>query len=160
GFANFAKQAAAFSEVKRRTQELHEQLLSFLPRSIEIEMLPGEKKEDFQKRAKELLEKRTAELTREKEQGIWGPLSQEAYKRYQKWFYEKGLPGAMRELDYLVLKWPVGCPEQLKLGMAERAENPELVRALLTSGSRMLNQPEFNAAEALEDKAYKQLLHN
>lgn len=153
GLEKFNQQGEAYKEVRRRANERQDQLISFLPAYIQVERRKGEKQEDYLTRRRTEAEKKTGELRLEREQGVWGPRSQEAYKQYQKWFNEMALPGTMGGLDSLALRWPVNCPERLRMGMAQRAEHPEIFRALYAAGRR-IRQDNSDPTHALEDDAY------
>jgi hypothetical protein len=159
GFEKFQRQENAYKEVKRRTREVQEHLINFIPEFVKIERRAGERIEPYTNRLATEHRKKAEEIRAEQEQGIWGPRSRAAYRQYQKWFHEEGLPDMMGALDSLKLRWPVGCPEQLRMGSSERAENPELFRALLAARKRI---PVDNSdpATALEYASYRALHAN
>lgn len=151
GFEKLLQQAKNCTEARRRANELQDQLIDFLPAYANV---PKDPDKTYPDRLKAEVRKRAEELKMEKEQGIWGPRSQEAYKLYQKWYYEAALPGAMAELDSLACEWPVDCPLKLQTGIGGKAEAPMVFRDLAAAGKR-IQKVDVNPADALESDAYR-----
>lgn len=156
GFERFQRQENTFREASRRTREVQAQLISFIPAYVSLERRDGEQDGPYANRVRAEQEAKAREIQIEQEQGVWGPRSQAAYRQYQKWFHEDGMPAMMGLLDSLALRWPVGCPERLRMTSSERAENPELFRALLAAGRRIPRNTS-DPALALEDAQYQAL---
>lgn len=153
GFERFSNQQRSYTETKRRVNEIQSQLINFIPVYVQPERRDNESDRDYATRVRERQEKTANDLRSEQEQGVWGPQSKEAYKQYQQWYHQECVPNLMGALDSLAAPWPVNCPEQLRMGMARRAEHPELFRALLTQRKR-IPQGSSDPERALEDTSY------
>lgn len=97
--------------------------------TVYLDAQHGDKKEILQ--TKEQLQK-------ERDAGVFGPATREAYKKYVNWL-EKAVPETIREMSSLERALPPGCPIELPLDRYDRPISPELFRALSAEGKVSLD---------------------
>lgn len=116
----------------KRAQFLQDTLKNLVPAYMEAKLteeqqkLKPEERNDIIKKQMETL--RDA-LKKEREEGVFGPATQEAYKQYVNWL-QKAVPETIRELDSLGLALPPGSPIPLDSDRQGRAIDPQLYKAL------------------------------
>ncbi|MBY0547128.1 MAG: HEAT repeat domain-containing protein [Candidatus Obscuribacterales bacterium] len=130
----------------KRAQYLQQTLtnLAVLYVDVQRSVLPGNEEKDRQK----LLD--AIKLTREKialerEAGVFGPASRDAFTKYADWLHSKAVPEAVKEIDSLQLSIPAGCPIGLPADRYQRSISPELYRALASNNEL---KAEFNVDTA------------
>ncbi len=96
------------------------------PTADELKKLPPhDRAEAIQQKIVDLCK----EMQKERDAGVMGPATQEAYNQYIKWL-QKTVPDTIRELDSLKLAIPPGCPIPLAFDAQGRSMDPGLYNAL------------------------------
>lgn len=99
---------------------------------------PKKREEEFNTFAKGL-EQQRQDIQREKDAGVFGPHTAKAYAQYKEWLERQAVPNAVRTMDSYQLAMPPGCPITLPLDQYQRAQNPELYKALASAGKQKLD---------------------
>jgi hypothetical protein len=157
----FTLQDATYTETRKRANALQDFLINNVVNNKVAELVTVDRNPPATYAARLEAAKTTFlnELRFEREQGVWGKRSQDAYQLYQKWFYGRALPENIAGLHSAMVQWPVNCPEPLQTGLAGEAEDPAFYEAMILSGKRI---PAYkgNPAEALETVAFLQFHQN
>lgn len=116
----------------KRANYLQDTLKSLAP--IYLEPIPGSAIENpgSQERAdqaRKQVEEVRSNLKKERDAQIFGPATQDAYRRYVEWL-QKSVPQTIRELDSLQLSIPPGSPISLDSDGSGRTVDPRLYKAL------------------------------
>ncbi len=116
----------------KRAQYLQDTLKSLVPIFLQAKLSEQDQKlkpeEQDEKIRAQMTEMREA-LQKEREAGVFGPATQEAYKQYINWL-QKAVPETIRELDTLGLQLPPGTPIPLESDQQGRTMDPSLYKAL------------------------------
>lgn len=126
----------------KRAQYLQQTLTNLAVLYVDVQRspLPGKEDEDRQKLLDAIKQTRE-KLQMEKEAGVFGPASQDAFKKYADWLHSKAVPEAVKEIDSLQLAIPPGCPIGLPADRYQRSVSPDLYRALASNNEL---KAEFN----------------
>lgn len=82
----------------------------------------------------EHVDKKIEAIRKEKEAGIYGPESKEAFKNTVTWLEQQAIPGAVTELHRLELEIPAGSPLTLPKDKQDRAISVDLYKELVAEG--------------------------
>lgn len=109
---------------------------------LAIQALPNSRREEAVTRLKQeqsdAIRDRQAKLQQEREAGVFGPASKSALNDYIQWM-KRAVPDAVLQLDSLLIALPPGCPVELPVDRYQRAINPELYKAMASSGRLKLD---------------------
>lgn len=93
---------------------------------------PKKREEEFKAWAQGV-EQQRRDIQTEREQGVFGPHTAKAFTQYKEWLEKFAVPGAVRSLDGYQLAIPPGCPLTLPIDQHQRAQNPELYKAMASA---------------------------
>lgn len=141
------------AEAARRVQDM---LIKYAYMFVSIEPIKDEKAEDTAKRYDKALADKIAQLEKQKQDGVFGPESQEAYKLFVLKMQEL-VPGAVAELSRMQIPVPPGCPIEVPRDKYNMILQPELFRKMVTNGEITCDlgidtriAPNFEALNKLE----------
>lgn len=67
-------------------------------------------------------------IEEERRAGVFGPATQQAYRRYIDWMEKQAVPQTVREMDMMRLEVPAGCPIELPADAYQRSIHPDLYK--------------------------------
>ncbi|MBX9688443.1 MAG: hypothetical protein K2X27_17165, partial [Candidatus Obscuribacterales bacterium] len=119
-------------EALKRSQYVQDTLKNLVPLFMERKQSEEDAKlkpEELQAKVRSQIASMKEAIQKERDAGVFGPATQEAYKQYTNWL-QKAVPETIREMDSLQLALPPGSPIPLDSDRQGRAIDPRLYKAL------------------------------
>ncbi|MBY0547485.1 MAG: hypothetical protein K2W95_09350 [Candidatus Obscuribacterales bacterium] len=123
-----------------RAAYMQETMINLTP--LFISSLPqqaGENQNDYIRRVKEEVKQYRDTLQAERNAGLFGPASKQAYRAMVEWLEQRAVLDVVRLVDSYQIPMPPGCPISLTLDEFGRAIDPELYKSIASSQNLRAN---------------------